>query len=266
MDGVGDTSRTIRHYKMKKYIEILLILFGGCQNNNNHREVILAKYPDGKTRTSIQYFNLKDTSKYFINVYFNNGDLFQKATINDGAYIGKKVTYFQNQSVAQIDSLFAPQVIGNKNWTGMVTRFYPNGVISQRYLVKKGKMDGLFQNYKENGIISKEYQVIDTLKNGPYTEYHPNGVKAYQTTYFLGKRQGMEYYFNLSGDTTEYGIYWDGKYKFPYKKWLKNGTVLVGNYTNKNETKVKWRWISDTGVELKTKTVYSKKHEFPIPE
>jgi antitoxin component YwqK of YwqJK toxin-antitoxin module len=250
---------------LKKNIFILIILFGGCKSNNN-KEVIVARYQDGKTRTSIQYYDLTDTSKYFIKVYFNNGDLLQNARVDSGAYIGKKVTYFQNHKVSQVDSLFAPQIIGDKKWTGMVTRFYPNGSISQRYLVKDGKMDGLFQNYKENGIISKEYQVIDTIKNGSYTEYHENGVKSYQTTYLLGKRQGMEYYFNLSGDTIEYGMFWDGKYKFPYKKWLTNGIALVGNYINEQETKVKWEWVDSSGAVLKTKNVYSQKHEFHIPE
>ncbi len=149
----------------------------------------------------------------------------------------------------------------------MATRFYPNGTISQRYLVKLGKMNGLFQNYKENGIISKEYEVIDdSIKNGSYTEYHSNGIKSYQTTYLLGKPEGMEYYFNSSGDTTEYGMFSHDKYKFPYKKWLKKGEVLFGNYSNKEETMVKWQWFSSTGAELKTKTSFSPKHDFALPE
>jgi antitoxin component YwqK of YwqJK toxin-antitoxin module len=250
---------------MKKYLLILVVFLGSCRNKND-RVVILEKYPDGKTRTSIQYDNLKDTSQCSINVYFDNGNLFQTGTINKSKYIGRKITYYQNKNVYQIDTLFTPQLIGNKSWNGLVTRFYPNGNISQRYVVKNGKMDGLFQNYTENGIISKEYQVIDSLKNGIYTQYHSNGIRAYQTFYLMGKHQGMEYYFDSSGDTTECGLYWDGKYKFPYKKWLKNGIILTANYSNRQETEVKWRWIANKGIVVKTKTVYSSKHEFPIPD
>jgi antitoxin component YwqK of YwqJK toxin-antitoxin module len=250
---------------MKKEILILILCFAGCQNNS-HREVILVKYPDGKIRTLKQYIDPQDTSKYYINVYFDNGNLFQKATISNDAYIDKNVTYFKNHSVYQVDSLLDPQIVGNKNWNGVVTGFYPNGNISQHYFVKKGKMEGVFQNYKENGIISKEYEVIDTIKNGFYIEYHSNGVKAYQTTNVMGIQNGMEYYFNLLGDRTEYGMYSNGNYKFPYKKWLKNRVVLIGNYSNKEGTKVKWQWIDHSGVVLKTKTDYCIKHEFSIPE
>jgi len=251
---------------VKKYIVIIIVLFEACQPKDN-RIVILAKYPDGKMKTSVQYFHLNDTLKYSLKEYFQNGELYHEATVNDGTFIGRKIKYFGNRLVAQIDSLFVPQVIGSKNWTGMVTRFYSNGVISQRYLVKNGKMNGIFQNYKDDGIISKEYEVIDdTIKNGIYTEYHSNGVRSYQTTYILGEHHGMEYYFNLSGDTTEYVMYRDGENKFPYKKWLKGGVFLIGNYSNKQETKAKWLWINKTGIILKTKDVYNPKHEFPLPE
>jgi antitoxin component YwqK of YwqJK toxin-antitoxin module len=252
---------------MIKRLLVTIWLFSEACQNIERKNKIMQRYPDGNTKTLITYFNANDTTKFLVKEFLENGSLYHEATVNNGEFIGKKIKYYQDKTVAQIDSLFVPESVGSKNWTGMVIRFYPTGVMSQRYFVKNGEMTGLFQNYKKDGIISKEYEVSgDSIKNGSYTEYHSNGVKSYQTTYAFGKHQGMEYYFDLSGDTTEYGLFMDGHYKFPYKKWLKNGMVLIGNYSNPQETQVIWLWIDKSGRKVKTKTVYSAKHEFSIPK
>lgn len=96
----------------KKYLVIMAILLCACQN---HKSVILAKYPDGKIKTSIQYYDPNDTTKYSVKEYLQNGDLYHEASVSDGAFIGKKVKFYHNLKPAQIDSLFTPQIIGDKN-------------------------------------------------------------------------------------------------------------------------------------------------------
>jgi antitoxin component YwqK of YwqJK toxin-antitoxin module len=195
---------------MNKILISLLLIIASCQNIKTKR-VITATYDDGKIRSVREYPNNRDTLTYKIFIFYKSGKILQLAEVKEGYYIGKKVMYFENQNIAQVDSFFLPQLGNDPNWNGQVTRFYENGKISQRYAVKNGRVNGVFENYNSSGIISKEYQEIDTLKNGIYNEYFNNGIKSYQAYYINGQKSGMEYYFNETGDTIEYGLIEDNQ-------------------------------------------------------
>src|SRR5665213_2319673 len=111
---------------MKKYLSLGVIVFISCHMDNS-KKLVVARYEDGKIRTIREYKKTNHTSVYKKLVYLRNGKLFQTALVEKGCYIGNKATFFENQRISQIDSLFYPQKVGSKDWSGQVTRFYANG-------------------------------------------------------------------------------------------------------------------------------------------
>jgi antitoxin component YwqK of YwqJK toxin-antitoxin module len=249
---------------MNRSLYFLVLILFSC-NPNKTKEIIVARYKNGNIKILNKYPDSKDTSTYISKVYFANGNLAQTVEFRNSMFVNKKITYFKNQNIYQIDSLYFPQSRENGNWSGQVTRYYANGNIAQQYFVKNSKTEGLFKNYNDSGKIWEEFEVIDTIKNGVFTAYYDNGKKSYQTYYVMGKHTGMEYHFKKSGDTLDYGLYQDDKYRFPYKLWLKNGNTLVGNYFNKSETEVKWDWYDSSGRKVKTQIGHSFKGHFSVP-
>ncbi len=73
------------------------------------------------------------------------------------------------------------------------------------------------------------------------------------------------YYFNEKGDTTKYYNHHNGVMTFPYKKWLDNGLVLYGNYTNNNEKEVLWQWFDKSGNETKREIIKAHSTGFVAP-
>ena len=65
---------------------------------------------------------------------------------------------------------------------------------------------------------------------------------------------GFEYEFNQNGDTLKadvhYGLSVEGVF---YKKWLPNRLTLTGSYGDSDRTYVIWKWIDNTGREIKHK-------------
>jgi antitoxin component YwqK of YwqJK toxin-antitoxin module len=249
---------------MKNRRYFLFFLLFSC-NHGNNREVIVERYANGQQKIVNTFSNPSDTSTYQSRVYFDNGNLAQNVEFRNDSFVNRRVTYFLNQNIFELDSFYTPQKRGDKSWTGKVSMYYPNGKIAHIYFVKNGKMVDIIKNYDTLGILYEEFGLVDTVKNGVYITYYKNGKKSYQTNYTMGKKSGMEYRFKNNGDTLDYGLYQDEKNKFPYKLWLKNGYTLVGNYLNENEIEVMWTWYDSAGIKIKSKVEHSVKGHFVVP-
>jgi len=147
---------------MNKQYGFLILIFFSC-NGTAKKTRVVERFEDGNIKIMNEYLDPRDTSNYLSNVYFHNGTLHQTVEFKHGMFINKKVTYFENKNIYQIDSLYTPQKRNDKNWTGEVTRYFSNGKIAQRYKILNGKMSGLFQNFNDSGLIWNEYEVIDTI-------------------------------------------------------------------------------------------------------
>ena len=146
-------------------------------------------------------------------------------------------------------------------------RYNENGSISQQFIVAGGSLNGLSRHYNGNGVLVKEYYLInDSIKEGDYKEYFENGRILRQATYHMDTLVGTEYIFKENGDTAKYYSHYRGNPDLPYKKWLDNGNILLGNYSPKTSKYVVWKWYDKSGKELRTKIVHPSKNGFVTPE
>jgi antitoxin component YwqK of YwqJK toxin-antitoxin module len=228
---------------------------------------VIKRYPDGKVLSVIDYPNKYDSTSCKISVYYHNGAKGKELIMQNGKYIDRKVTYHVNGVIEQIDSLSEPCDTSLDECNGKLIRYYKNGNILQRYMVQNGAHNGLTQQYNINGILIKTYILKhDSVKNGEYKEFHNNGKVAYMATYKNDTIVGYQYFFNEKGDTIKYYQTFNGQMDFPYKKWLPNGLIIIGDYTNNIEKSVTWKWFDKTGKEVKRKIAYPTKDGFTSPE
>ncbi len=228
---------------------------------------IVYRYPNGDPETEIYYPDQADTTFFSIFKFHENGKIAIEATIEKGKYVGQKISYYHDGQIMQIDSLSKPCDTTQNECDGSLIRYFENGKISQRYIVKNNIFNGLSQHYLRNGMLVKEYELKNGMtKNGFYREFHDNGKVSFSCIYQNDTIVGFGYYFNKNGDTMKYHNHYDGIISFPYKKWLDNGNILYGDYTENSENSVLWQWFDQNGKQLKSKIANSKVEGFVAPE
>ncbi len=243
---------------------VLFIFLISCKNENKR---IIAKFPNGIPSVTIEYFDISDTSSYTINSFYRNGSIRQKAIIKNGNFVGPAITYYPDGRISEIDSIYETRKMSRNNWDGIAIRFYKNGKISERFVIKNAERNGLSQHYDTHGILVKEYSLIhDSVKNGIYTEFYSDGKVFLKDTYKNGIPVGFEYIFSEKGDTLKYSAFYEGSESFPIKKWLGNGTVLEGDFLDKEGNAVIWKWYNHNGKEIKRKISYPIKGQYISPE
>jgi antitoxin component YwqK of YwqJK toxin-antitoxin module len=227
---------------------LLFILFIQTISCNGPTKKVMAKNRNGTPGVIYEYPDRSDTLNYLIKVYYPDGKIQKEAAIKNGKYVGEKITYFHNGKIYQIDSLSQPCEKELNDCDGTLIRFNENGTISQRFTVKEGNFNGLSQHYNGHGNLVKEYYLIqDSIKDGQYREYYDNGRISCLASYKNDTLEGYEYFFAENGDTVKYYNHYKGNLDFPYKKWLENGKILFGNYLDKDEKFVVWKWYRKTG-------------------
>ena len=231
------------------------------------RKKVVDKFPDGKPATMIVYPDQSDTTTCTIIVYHDNGKVALKVTMEKGKYVGQKITYYHSGQIKQIDSLSQPCDTTQDECDGSLIRYYENGKVSQRYTVRKNIFNGMSQHFLNNGTLAKEYELKNGMtKNGIYREFYDNGKVSFECKYQNDTIVGFGYYFNEKGDTVKYHNHYNGIISFPYKKWLENGKILLGDYTDKSEKSVTWKWFDINGRQIKSKVAYAKVEGFTAPE
>ena len=235
-----------------------------CRSTTHHD---IKKYPDGTIWEEKKYQNNGDTLNYDIMEYYNNGIVYKEAMVRSGKYVEKKISYYPNGKIKQIDSLLAPCNLGVKMCDEVLIHYYLNGRMADRRFIQNGKFNGLAQVYDSStGYLIKQYEVVDdSLKTGFYKEYQENGVIGYIAFYKNDTLVQNEYFFDEKGDTLKYFYHTNGIIDLPYKKWLSNGRVLMGNYS-KDKKKAIWVWYDSKGKELKRLIDNLKGKSMIVPE
>ncbi len=244
-------------------ISFLFFLSVSCKTE---RKKILGRFPDGKPSVVILYPDKSDTTTGSIFVYYHDGKIKIKLSLDEDKYVGQKITYYHSGQIEQIDSLSQPCDTSQDECDGSLIRYYENGKISQRYTVRNNIFNGMSQHFLPNGVLAKEYELKNGMtKNGIYKEFSDNGNVSLECTYQNDTIVGFEYFFNEKGDTIKYLNHYNGQASFPYKKWLDNGLILYGNYTDTTAKAVKWIWFDKKGNEIKSKVAKEKKEGFVTP-
>lgn len=247
-----------------KYMRYLLIIFifFSC---NSPKVKTVEKYSNGNPLVTFNYPNGSDKSVFTIEVFYKNGKINRTLSVKSGRFVDEIVEYSESGEVTQIDSLKAPCDTVTRACDAIRTTFYDDGKIAERFNMQNGKYNGISQHYDHNGILVKEYYLGNNIKNGPYREYDITGKLDFFGTYKNDTLVGYCYFFNPAGDTTKYYFNEDGKFTFPYKKWLNDGRTLLGNYTSAEKKAVLWTWYKN-GIKLKSKIVISNNGSFVAPE
>jgi antitoxin component YwqK of YwqJK toxin-antitoxin module len=181
--------------------------------------------------------------------------------------VGTPLVYYPSGKIYEIDSIYGARNVDSPSWNGRITSFYENGKIQKVLQVKQGIIRGLAKIYDSNGMLIKEYFLTrDSIKNGPYTEFYPGGAIMTKANFENDTLNGMMYFFNEKGDTAKYYYRHKGNIVMPYKKWLDDGTILFGNYANKDETEILWCWYTKEGKIIKKKIQRIKDRGFVVPQ
>jgi antitoxin component YwqK of YwqJK toxin-antitoxin module len=255
---------SINHFAAFRLSIVFIAIFSffGCKQKSVK---VVARTKSGTPSVVLEYPDRSDTLTYTIKVYYPEGKLHKEAQVQDGKYVGEKITYFPNGKIYQIDSLSTPCDKLLYLCDGVLIRYNENGSISQRFEVKNGQFNGLSKHYDEQGILVKTYYLKDdSIKDGEYLEYFKNGKIAGRANYRNDTLIGMEYGFNENGDTLIYYSHHAGKLDLPFKKWLPNGNTLYGIRLNGDS--VLWTWYDKNGRVLKLEKVGATKSGYLIPD
>jgi antitoxin component YwqK of YwqJK toxin-antitoxin module len=250
---------------MKKSIPFLLIIFTlfSCKNP---KAKIIETYATGKPFVVFDYPDYNDKSVFTIKVFYQNGNIHRTLPVKSGQFILAITNYSPSGRINQIDSLLTPCDTTTRACDAFRTIYYENGKLAEIYNLRGGKYNGLSRHYDLNGILVKEYYLTnDSIKNGMYRENDRNGKLDFSGFYANDTLTGYSYYFNPNGDTIKYHYNENGQPSPPYKKWLKDGRILTGNYTSKEKNRVVWNWYKN-GVKVKTKIIIPGKEYIVVPE
>ena len=205
----------------------ILVLLFSCKSD---MQKTMAKFRNGSPAVVYYYPNKADTSHFVVKYYFQNGRIEKEATLQKGKFVGKKITYFPNGKIYQVDSLSMPCDTNAYACDGTLVRYNENGTLSQRFVIAHGAFNGLSKHYDNNGILVKEYELLnDSIKDGSYKEFYKNGKPYFTTTFKNNIPAGFPCIFDSNGDSLEFFNFDKGVLHFPYKRWLENGQILVGS-------------------------------------
>jgi len=248
------------------FLSILIITFLASSCKSPSKKII-GRFSDGTPIMIYEYPDHSDTSSFISITYYPNGRVHQRDTVKNFKVVGRPTVYYSNGNVYQIDSFFSSPDAFTNQWNGVMTQFYENGKISGQFSIKNGIIDGRSKHFNIDGILIKEYFEKDSVKQGDYKEFYNNGKVSFQATFLNDVPVGYEYFFDENGDTVKYfAVNKNGESSLPYKKWLKNGEILQGDFADSTKNNVTWVWFSRDGKELRRKTERSTNKMFVVHE
>src|ERR1700722_12613428 len=235
--------------KFKVILTFALTLFLSCRNSGIK---IVSRYENGMVEVAYEFPNKHDTLNYTFKKYYPDGKINKIANVVNGKYSGEVLTYSVTGKIHEIDSVVEPCNVNPGRCDAILVRYYENGKISQRYIVKDGKLNGLTQQYNDRGILVKQYYLIDdSIKNGEYEEFYENGNVACKATYSMGKPAGTEYFFKENGDTGKYYQNYPWGKGYPAKEFHDDSTSLQVDYFGPKRTAALWKWFDKNGKLVK---------------
>lgn len=89
---------------------------------------------------------------------------------------------------------------------GEYIKYYKNGVVQMRGMMKDGKRDGLWKSFYQNGNPWSQTTFKGGIKEGPTTTWYDNNNKRYDGNYKNDQESGKWTYYdekgNISGEQT----------------------------------------------------------------
>ncbi len=248
---------------MRYQYYILLIIFSNC---NSKYDVTTSTYSNGNPKTILTYKNKSNKSYYDITWFYETGEIDFKATVLANKFIGNKINYYRNGKVKEIDSLAFPCELNFCCCDGKVTRYDSLGNLSEYWYNKNGLEEGYVYVFKSNGKLDHISTFVAGKKYGIEKGYHDNGQLEVLANYENDTIIGIIYFFKENGDTLKYYNHFQGKIDFPYKKWLEDGRILWGDYSDKTESTVLWIWYDRNYKELKRITKSRSDNGYVVPD
>lgn len=244
---------------MTRQLIIFILTFSLFSCSTKEKRKTVKTFPSGKIQKEIIYPNPTDTLDYSEVTYFENGqtesyqdfhagrfngkiiDYYKngkkmfEGTTKMSSFVGTKYNYDENGKLTQTDSLFTKCGATDCCCDGIVTRFYPNGKIKERFTNKSGTIngeavsfyengqmesqrhfvndeeDGIAKYWSENGKLTKEKMYHLGLVDGATTEYYD--TYKVQGQYINGKEEGEWKYIDTLGKVTRIEIYKNGEKK-----------------------------------------------------
>jgi len=135
---------------MKILLLIPAIFFLGCSSDSKD---IFEKYSDGSPKAVRIYKNSNDSSNYQLIWYFENGQIKFEGTVKENKFIGKKINYYNNGNLREIDSLIKPCDLNFCCCDGKVILFDSTGKKKEEFENRNGVENGLSVIFDTAGRI-----------------------------------------------------------------------------------------------------------------
>ena len=247
------------------YLIILTFLFYSSCKTDYHK--IVEKYSDGELKTEWVYPHKSDTTNFVFYSYYNNGKLMFKANVVNNKFAGEKISYYDNRQIQRLEKLYTPISLDDKHYDCDVTNYQKDSKLQSKYTYKNDFLNGTKFDYDSTGKLARTDDYVNGKLNGKEFLFYPSGKIKSLTNIRNDSAYGFEYEFNENGDTSKafvhYGFSVNGIF---YKKWLPNGLILTGNYSDSNRSFVIWNWLDKNNKIIKTKIDKGKNEEFIAPQ
>jgi hypothetical protein len=117
-------------------------------------------------------------------MYYENGQVKQKATLKDGKFDGPYEMYHENGQVKERGTF------KDGERYGPYEMYHENGQLEQKGTYKDGKGTGLFEMYHKNGQLKEKATLKDGEFDGPLEMYYENGQLKLKGTCNMGEKCG----------------------------------------------------------------------------
>lgn len=225
-----------------------MILLTSCKHEYHK---VIENYSNGNVREENIYYSKTDTDNYRWLIYYKNKNKQSECEIRNNKFIGKKITYWENGNIKQIENLVEPSILNYCCPDAFVERFDSSGRKTEDFHNKNGVENGIVQVYHTNGKPRDVYEMKDGIINGKRWIYDTNGILNNTSTFINGNPTGIVCFYNENGDTVMYYTNSKNGIIMPAKKWLRNDRIIVGDYLDSSESQILWLWLDKSGEEIK---------------
>ncbi len=243
-----------------KIILFIILTFVLHSCSPKEKRVIYQVHKNGKTKEEYIYKDRDDTLNYTRIIYYEsglqkscvdyhdgkfNGKIIEytekgkkkfEATAEMSHFVGLKYNYYENGNLKSLDSLIGKCPNGYCCCDAITIRYYPNGKIHERFIIKNGLFHGPYISFYENGQKESERHFENDKEINLSKHWNKYGKLISEVNYKLGKPEGktIEYYKNYRVE----GEFINGKEEGKWIGYDSSGKVIsVETYVNGVKTK-----------------------------
>lgn len=178
--------------------------------------------------------------QYYVNdgpyiSYFQDGKVFEKATIKKHKVKDQWTRYYNNGNIEWITDL--------KEGTGLKTWYFEDGQLSQSTDYVKGKLHGKNESWYKNGQRKEISNWSNGNQNGLFEYFYENGKPEERTNWVNGKTEGKSESWYEDGKQKNIKFFKSDLMDGNLKQWYTNGQMqLEANFSlgKKNGKAIKY--------------------------